>query len=341
MTRRLTQQDQIFGSDGLPLVGAKQYFYQTGTVVPYNVFTDAGLTTPASQPLISNADGRFPDVFLLDAGTDYRVTVTTPDDVTIYQRDNVKPQLNPSIYARLSQVRQLTERYGTTSGSGGAYVLTLTTAAPITAYTEALSISIRANHENAGAATLNLNSLGAIAIEYNGLPLEGGQIRSGSIYDLIYTPSGTFEIKNPSPMKDQVCYPKIYGATTAGAAVIASSTGLYRFLEEDLTFKFSLTLSSKGGMAGAIRVELYKDAGFTQQLLFSNDAAVAFYPADACAYQNCNMPSTNILAFTPQAQSYITFVSPTVTSTFATVVDDTHLTDTSNLIVRKTVKRRL
>lgn len=48
---------------GQPYTGAKMYFYLTGTTTPTTVYSDAPLTTPLAQPILSNDEGRFPAVY--------------------------------------------------------------------------------------------------------------------------------------------------------------------------------------------------------------------------------------------------------------------------------------
>lgn len=67
-------------------------------------------------------------------------------------------------------------------------------------YTAGLRVFIVSGGTNSGSATLNLNSLGAITI-YNsltGIALIGGEMLSGSLYELVYYNS-LFYLINPRP----------------------------------------------------------------------------------------------------------------------------------------------
>lgn len=74
----------------------------------------------------------------------------------------------------------------TATGSGGTYAVTLTPAP--TTLEVGLWCSFKANHANPGAATLNLNTLGAVAIQTpHGQALVGGEIQSGQEVWVQYT----------------------------------------------------------------------------------------------------------------------------------------------------------
>lgn len=71
------------------------------------------------------------------------------------------------------------------AGSANAY--TATTARPITGYFAGLRVCAKANHTNTGAATLNLNGIGAAAIrKHANAALATGDIVSGQYYDFLY-----------------------------------------------------------------------------------------------------------------------------------------------------------
>lgn len=77
--------------------GAKAYFYDENTSTPRAVYTDAALSIPYTQPVVANAAGYFPDVFIQSGN--YRNRITTSDGSLIRDRDNISPPLtstNPS-----------------------------------------------------------------------------------------------------------------------------------------------------------------------------------------------------------------------------------------------------
>jgi hypothetical protein len=66
--------------------GAKAYFYLAGTTTTASVFFDEGLTTPAPNPLVSDAGGYFPQVFAQE-GVALKVLYTTQQGVEIRTHD--------------------------------------------------------------------------------------------------------------------------------------------------------------------------------------------------------------------------------------------------------------
>lgn len=61
-----------------PVSGAGMWVFQTGTTTPANIFTDDGLTTPASNPLTADSAGYFPQFFIASQSVvDIQVRQTT------------------------------------------------------------------------------------------------------------------------------------------------------------------------------------------------------------------------------------------------------------------------
>ena len=96
---------------------------------------------------------------------------------------------------------------GTSTGSSNAYAITLTPA--ITALADGMIVAFVSNFANTGAATLNVNSLGAVALRYsNDAALVSGAIPSGSVVFARYaTSSNTW---------------RMIGATAGVAAITGS-----------------------------------------------------------------------------------------------------------------------
>jgi hypothetical protein len=69
-------------ADDLRAVGAKAYFFQGGTTIPLTVFQDGGQSTAHTHPLLADANGRWPAVFIPFVPT-YDVLVTSADDVEL------------------------------------------------------------------------------------------------------------------------------------------------------------------------------------------------------------------------------------------------------------------
>lgn len=77
-------------SDGDPYSGAKATFYESGTTTPLIVYQDGGLNTAHDSPVLADANGVFPAVFL--PATKYKVLVTDADAAeTIFSADAIDP----------------------------------------------------------------------------------------------------------------------------------------------------------------------------------------------------------------------------------------------------------
>lgn len=66
--------------------GAKLYIYLTGTTTPVTVYSDAGLTTPLTNPVVANSFGVFPDVYYDDTLT-VRTIIQQANGVTLSDTD--------------------------------------------------------------------------------------------------------------------------------------------------------------------------------------------------------------------------------------------------------------
>lgn len=82
--------------DGMPVVGAKAYFFAAGTTTPLQTYADYGLTTANPNPVVADGYGRFPSVFFDDSGSlFYGMRVTDAGGTVLYQSDTL-PILSPS-----------------------------------------------------------------------------------------------------------------------------------------------------------------------------------------------------------------------------------------------------
>lgn len=89
MPQLFTLPQQIPLRTGAVLPGAKLHFSQTGTSTPQNTYQDIDLTTAHANPVIADANGVFPPIYLDASLPDYRVTLTDASDVQLFQIDDV------------------------------------------------------------------------------------------------------------------------------------------------------------------------------------------------------------------------------------------------------------
>jgi hypothetical protein len=76
---------QWFDNNGNPLASGKLYTYSSGTTTPKATWSDVGLTTPNTNPIILDSAGRAP---VFGTGS-YKVVIKTTADVTLSTQDNI------------------------------------------------------------------------------------------------------------------------------------------------------------------------------------------------------------------------------------------------------------
>lgn len=78
----------VIDGTGVPIPGAKLFFYLTGTSTPQNTYSDAALTVPNPNPVVANGAGVFPNIFL--SGAVYKVVLTDSLGNQIWTADPVE-----------------------------------------------------------------------------------------------------------------------------------------------------------------------------------------------------------------------------------------------------------
>jgi hypothetical protein len=190
--------------------GAQVFFFESGTTTQRAVYQDAELTLAYSQPVLADSDGVFPDIYP-DASGLYRVLMRDADGVNLpgYPVDGVVVPVVVTTAADLpfspteendatnvqdaivnatsaaEDNSDLIARYFTpyvTGGSSNAY--TITPSPVITSYAAGQGFTVRPDRTNTGAATLNINGVGARNIKKtnsSGTPtaLIAGDIQAG------------------------------------------------------------------------------------------------------------------------------------------------------------------
>ena len=78
---------QYLDTKGDPLGAGKLYFYESGTSTPLDTYSDEALTTPNTNPVVLDGDGRTGSIFLQNA--QYKVKLDTAADVNVWERDPV------------------------------------------------------------------------------------------------------------------------------------------------------------------------------------------------------------------------------------------------------------
>lgn len=99
MSRYVNSTPQITGSNGSPIVGAKKYFYEPGTVTLKTVYSDSDFSTPIANPVLSLAGGYMPNLFIDGV---YKEVQKDASDVVIWTRDPVGEVLAGNFSAWIS-----------------------------------------------------------------------------------------------------------------------------------------------------------------------------------------------------------------------------------------------
>ena len=112
-----------------------------------------------------------------------------------------------------------TIRFSVTTGSSNAYVVT--TGDSLTSLTTGMKFVLKLNHSNTGAATLNVDGIGAVAIKKNiTTDVANGDLQSGAIVTVVF--DGTnFVLDNTSILKNTPAFSAIAsGSQTVTTNVI-------------------------------------------------------------------------------------------------------------------------
>ena len=152
-----------------PLVGGKLYTYIVGTSYPKAAYQDSACIVPHTNPIILDSNGEAE----IHLNGSYKFILKTSADVTIWTIGEV-----------FSYDIQTSGAIPIDTGSGNNFILTMSP--PVLAYNQT-PIFFKASHTNTGAATLNINGLGAKAIvSPNGAAMLPYDIRAGGIYCVVY-----------------------------------------------------------------------------------------------------------------------------------------------------------
>src|SRR5260370_370679 len=175
-TRLPFGKQQFTDANGGPLAGGSVSFFIPGTTTPKNTWQDAGETTLNTNPVTLDSAGR---AIIFGSGN-YRQIVKDSLGNTIW--DQVVQEYAGAIDEQNSAYRW----GGTSTGAANTYAITISTPVP-QAYAAGQAFQFLTHQANAGAATLNVNGLGAKAITKNGATaLAANDIANAQIISVTY-----------------------------------------------------------------------------------------------------------------------------------------------------------
>lgn len=236
-------------SGGAALAGGFVYTYAAGTLTPKATYTDFSGTTPHTNPIVLDSSGSAS--IWLDGN--YKINVEDANHVQQpdWPQDNIASSSSAG-----------SNNYAVATGSANSYILTPTPA--IVAYQAGTTFNVLINATSTGPSTINVSGLGAQAIRRNGtVPLSGGELVLGSIYEIIY--DGTnFQLQNPTaPIEITYGFQAVapWGKLTMDGSTIASGSGgtyngaqytrVYAYLWNNVSNSFAPVSTGRGVSAAA------------------------------------------------------------------------------------------
>lgn len=246
--------------NGVPLAGAKLFFYQTGTTTEITVYQDDDLLTPHANPVVADASGIFAPIYVSDAT--FKTVLKTSADVTVQTVD-------PVYMARLAIAttdNAVLRADGTTGGIQGSTV-TISDAGDVTLAST-----------DAGAAAgpilaLNRNSASPAASDIIGKVLFQGEDSAGNTED----------------------YAEIYAQITDATATSEDADLLFRHkLAGTMTTQMSFTATGPtfptgGSFSGPVTISSTVSNGTELELISTN--ADALVGPNLSLYRNSASPA--------------------------------------------------
>ena len=147
---------RIFTNAGAVGVGYKYYFYLTGTTTPVTTYQDINLTVANTNPVLSDANGRFPEIWYSDL-SQLKLIVKDSSNNTIETVDPVGATAS-AISLNDFDVRP-TSYWGLTAGTSTAY--TLIANPTISAYANTQTFVVQVHVDCGASPTLTIDGLSA------------------------------------------------------------------------------------------------------------------------------------------------------------------------------------
>jgi len=173
---------RVFTNTGAVGAGYKYYFYTTGTTTPISSYTTPALTIANPWPVVADANGRFPIMWLSNLATT-KIILTDANDVVIETVDPVGTTGSTTSLNDLD-VRP-TSYWGLTTGTTSAYVLDANPS--ISTYSNVQTFIFQSHIANIANPTIAISGLAAINLKkYTGqgtkVALQAGDLQATQRY---------------------------------------------------------------------------------------------------------------------------------------------------------------
>ena len=174
-----TPKQQVFGTDGEPLVGGKIYTYAAGTSTPIATYTDYSAATANTNPIILDSRGQA-NIWLLNT-VSYKFIVRDATDVLLYTVDNITIPLDVNSFGSPPPIGDVVPNTGafttlTLTGTGASKLNVGTTGQRPTAVTGMVRFnSTTAKFEGYGASAWGALGGGATGGGADQIFIENGQ----------------------------------------------------------------------------------------------------------------------------------------------------------------------
>lgn len=229
-----TPKQQIFGSDGTPLVGGKIYTYSAGTTTPLATYTDSGGGTANTNPIILDSLGQA-NIWLTTL-TSYKFSVYTSANVLLYTVDNITAPVDYLTFASPPPIGNTTPNTGafttltaTTLNATTANVTGVTTTGTLTfsgggSMTRPSEVAIKSISASAASSALTI-SASALSLDFRSTTLTSGTITtvSGTPSNLVVPSTAT--LGTVSAVQSRLIVLALNNAGTIELAVVNLSGG--------------------------------------------------------------------------------------------------------------------
>lgn len=297
-------QNVLFTSRGLPAGAASVYFFYTGTTSKAPIYSDAGLTTPLTNPVPADGLGKLPNIYM-DSATIYRVRAVDSNGVPMgLDTDPYIPGTTGDAAASAAAASAVAAKTSETNAAASAADAEDSASASANSATAAALVAIAAGTYPNAAATnvprgLTQASVGAITAGSGGTNGTFSVAWSGG--NFATNPTATF--------------------TVAGGVLTAFTiTGPGRYIGASPTVP-TPSFAASSGLTGAA-------VALTAQFLISSGVGYWVVSSDGSEllhYQNVNGTAT--------IDSGVSFpLSPSLTSLIADVADLTAFLSTTTTI---------